>query len=165
MTALSPAGFAGWAGRHFAGRSLRLTHWAARRLRPVAPRAFRRPGLRRILCGQMYAHPERLTPGEAYANLRTLLDSTGFHETLTALDGHRFEGEIGVPVTIAWGTRDALLLPGEALRARRVLPGARHVWLRGCGHVPMSDDPEQVARVLLEGSEVQTPVAVASASG
>ena len=150
VTALSPAGFAGWAGRRFAGYSLRSTHWAAGRLRPVAPQVFRRPGLRRLLCGQMYAHPEWLTPGQAYANLVTLVDGPGFHDTLMALDGYRFEGEIGVPVTIAWGTRDALLLPGEALRARRQLPCARHVWLRGCGHVPMGDDPEQVARVLLE---------------
>jgi pimeloyl-ACP methyl ester carboxylesterase len=152
VTALSPAGFAGWARRQFAGRSLQLTHWAGRRLRPVAPKAFSRPRLRRILCGQMYAHPERLTPGQAYANLVTLVDGPGFHDTLMALDGHRFEGEVQVPVTIAWGTRDALLLPGEALRARRLLPGARHVWLHGCGHVPMSDDPEQVAGVLLDGS-------------
>jgi pimeloyl-ACP methyl ester carboxylesterase len=33
-----------------------------------------------------------------------------------------------------------------------VLPGARHVTLTGCGHVPTWDDPEQVARVLLEAS-------------
>ena len=32
------------------------------------------------------------------------------------------------------------------------LPHARFVWLEGCGHVPMSDDPPQVARVLLDGS-------------
>ena len=117
----------------------------------------------------MFAHPERLTPGEAYANLVTLLESKAFHDVLTALDGHRFEGEIGVPVTIAWGTRDALLLPTQARRARRVLPGARHLWLRGCGHVPMSDDPVQVAGVLLDGSATSAgPVrqnAVASASG
>jgi hypothetical protein len=28
------------------------------------------------------------------------------------------------------------------------------VTLYGCGHLPMSDDPEQVARVLLEGSTI-----------
>jgi pimeloyl-ACP methyl ester carboxylesterase len=156
VTALSPAGFAGWAGQQYAGRSLQLTHWAGGKLRPVAPKLFRRPGLRRILSAQMFAHPERLTPGEMYANLVTLLDSKGFHEVLTELDGHRFEGEIAVPVTIAWGTRDALLLPTQALRARRLLPNARHVWLHGCGHVPMSDDPEQVAQVLLEGSALAT---------
>ncbi len=45
-----------------------------------------------------------------------------------------------------------LLTSRQALRARRVLPGARHVILHGCGHVPPYDDPEQVARVLLESS-------------
>jgi pimeloyl-ACP methyl ester carboxylesterase len=29
---------------------------------------------------------------------------------------------------------------------------ARHIRLPGCGHVPMSDDPELVAGVLLRGS-------------
>lgn len=152
VTAISPAGFAGRPGRQFAGRSLQATHFLGSRLRPVAPRIVTRPRLRRLFYAQMFAHPERLTPGEAYADLVTMLDGEGFHDTLTELDGHRFEGEIAVPVTIAWGTRDALLLPTQALRARRLLPGARHVWLRGCGHVPMSDDPEQVARVLLAGS-------------
>ena len=166
VTAISPAGFAGRAGQQFAGRSLQLTHWAGGRLRPLAPRLVSRPRLRRILYAQMFAHPERLTPGDAYAHLVTMLEGGAFHDVLTELDGHRFEGEIDVPVTIAWGTRDGLLLPTEALRARRLLPNARHVWLRGCGHVPMSDDPEQVARVLLEGSAARAGQnAVARASG
>jgi pimeloyl-ACP methyl ester carboxylesterase len=156
VTAISPAGFATWPARRFAGRSLQLSYYLGSRLRPVAPRLVTRPRLRRLLYAQMFAHPERLAPAEAYADLVTMLDGKGFHDTLTELDGHRFEGEIAVPVTIAWGTRDALLLPSQALRARRLLPNARHVWLRGCGHVPMSDDPEQVARVLLDGS-ARTP--------
>jgi len=55
-------------------------------------------------------------------------------------------------VTIAWGTKDRLLLPRQARRAARSIPGARLVMLSGCGHVPTYDDPEQVARVLLDGS-------------
>jgi pimeloyl-ACP methyl ester carboxylesterase len=165
VTALSPAGFASRAGQRFAGKSLELTFWASGKLRPVAPKVFRRPRARRLLMAQMYARPENLTPGEAYANVLTLLDGKGFLDTLAALDGHRFEGEIHVPVTIAWGTRDALLLPNQALRARKLLPNARHVWLRGCGHVPMSDDPEQVARVLLEGSAGPTLSAAAARAG
>lgn len=57
-----------------------------------------------------------------------------------------------MPATIAWGTRDALLLPTQARRARERLSSARHVWLHGCGHVPMGDDPDQVAAVILRGS-------------
>jgi len=55
-----------------------------------------------------------------------------------------------VPVTIAWAARDRILEPIQALRAREVLPGARHVTLDGCGHVPMSDDPATVAGIILE---------------
>ena len=57
-----------------------------------------------------------------------------------------------MPVTVAWGSRDALLIPRQAARARRLLPWAHHVTLRGCGHVPFNDDPETVAAVLLAGS-------------
>ena len=111
----------------------------------------------------MFAHPERLTPDQTYANVTTLVDGTGFHAVLDALDDYRFAGPVRVPVTIAWGTRDGLLLPSQALRARRVLPEARHLWLRGCGHVPMSDDPAQVAGVLLSGSATPVSAAVAAA--
>ncbi|MFS8522878.1 MAG: alpha/beta fold hydrolase [Micromonosporaceae bacterium] len=54
-----------------------------------------------------------------------------------------------VPVTVAWGERDRILPPREAARAREALPWARHVTLPGCGHVPMSDDPELVALTIL----------------
>ena len=67
----------------------------------------------------------------------------------------RLLGRPPVPATIAWGTRDALLLPTQARRARRRLPSARHIWLHGCGHVPMSDDRDQVAAAILRGSAAQ----------
>ena len=57
------------------------------------------------------------------------------------------------PTTIAWGERDRLLIYSrQAPRAQRRLPDARHVTLRGCGHVPTWDAPVAVARVLLEAS-------------
>jgi pimeloyl-ACP methyl ester carboxylesterase len=52
-------------------------------------------------------------------------------------------------VTVAWGTRDRILLPRQADRARRALPRATHVALDGCGHVPMNDAPDLVAGVIL----------------
>ena len=58
-----------------------------------------------------------------------------------------------VPTTIAWGTRDRVLPPAQAARARRRLPDATHVALRGCGHLPMLDDPRLVTRVILAGTE------------
>jgi pimeloyl-ACP methyl ester carboxylesterase len=59
-----------------------------------------------------------------------------------------------VPVTIAWGAKDWLLPPRQARRAKQRLPQAKFVALPGCGHVPMTDDPGLVARVLLDGSAV-----------
>ena len=58
----------------------------------------------------------------------------------------------GVPVMIAWGTRDRLLFLGQARVAKAHLPEALLVPLPGCGHVPMTDDPPLVADVLLRGS-------------
>jgi pimeloyl-ACP methyl ester carboxylesterase len=62
-------------------------------------------------------------------------------------------------VTIAWGTRDRLLPPRQAARARAVIPNARLVPLYGCGHVPMLDAPELVAHTILRATEpVDLPV-------
>ena len=55
-------------------------------------------------------------------------------------------------MTIAWGAKDRLLPRSQARVARRQVPHARFLLLPGCGHVPMTDAPELVARVLLEGS-------------
>jgi pimeloyl-ACP methyl ester carboxylesterase len=54
-----------------------------------------------------------------------------------------------VPVTIAWADRDHLVAPPKH---ERCPPGSRFVVLHGVGHTPTWDDPELVARVLLEGS-------------
>ncbi len=56
----------------------------------------------------------------------------------------------GLPVMVAWGSRDLVLPYRQAARARRLLPRARHVRLAGCGHLPFADDPEACARLLLE---------------
>ena len=60
-----------------------------------------------------------------------------------------------VQVTIGWGTRDRLLLPRQAQVATARLPQARLVPLPGCGHVPMTDNPQLVAEVLLRGSQAE----------
>jgi pimeloyl-ACP methyl ester carboxylesterase len=55
-------------------------------------------------------------------------------------------------VTVAWGAKDRLLVPRQARRAAAAIPRARVLLLHGCGHVPTWDDPEQVARVILDGT-------------
>jgi pimeloyl-ACP methyl ester carboxylesterase len=57
--------------------------------------------------------------------------------------------DIRVPVTLAWPEHDRLVR-----RPRRLPPAVCNVVLRGCGHMPTWDDPEQVAAVLLAGSAI-----------
>ncbi len=154
-TGLSPAGF----HHDLEGRFQRASLWTTRRItRALAPRAdrlLRPPSARVAAFSQLVAKPTRIPPADAAAHLRALAGAPWFDDTLTAIaGGEKFScGEqITVPVTIAWGEKDRLLLPHQARRAQRAIPSARMVTLRGCGHVPTYDDPEQVAAVLLEGS-------------
>jgi pimeloyl-ACP methyl ester carboxylesterase len=154
-TALSPVGF--WTPRElaFAQRSLRASRAIVKRLRPATPALTRTAVGRVAMFSQIYARPWRMSPADPMAAVDAFLDAPAFEPALEAFGHYRFGGgdELrGVPVTVAWGTRDALLIPRQAARARRLLPWAQHVALRGCGHVPCHDDPEAVAAVLLAGS-------------
>ncbi len=150
-TAISPAGFASSPEMVFARGSLWLAVRAARLAAPRSERLLVRPGLRRLAFRQVVEHPERMSPAEASESLRALAGAPWFDETLPALRPREFSGgaEIPVPVTVAWGEDDRLLLPRQARRAAAEIPKARMVMLRGCGHVATYDDPAQVARAIL----------------
>ena len=155
-TAVSPAGFATRAEMMVSRASLWASVRAARALAGHADRLLA-PALGRKLALNLFvAHPERMTAADAAASTRALAGAPWFDATLPSLRAMEFTGgeEIRVPVTVAWGDKDRVLLPRQARRAGRALPRARLISLRGCGHVPTTDDPEQVARVLLEAAAV-----------
>jgi pimeloyl-ACP methyl ester carboxylesterase len=154
-TAVSPVGF--WNARElaFAERSLRASRAIVKRLRPAVPALSRSAAGRTALFSQVYGRPWRMSPADAVATIDAFIDGPAFEPALDAFGRYRFRAgdELrGVPVTIAWGTRDSLLIPRQAARARRLLPWAHHVTLAGCGHVPFHDDPQAVTNVLLAGS-------------
>lgn len=152
--ALSPAGFANRPETVLSRGLLRTAVRAARRMAPHALGINRTALARKLTAGQFMLHPENMTPAEAAGNFRALAAAPWFDATLPTLHAAHFHGgaDIGVPVTIAWGEKDRVLLPRQAKRAAAAIPQARMVTLHGCGHVPTYDDPEQVARVLLEAS-------------
>jgi pimeloyl-ACP methyl ester carboxylesterase len=152
--AISPAGFASRAEWAIGHASLWLGVRMARLVAPRADRLLLRPGARKLALAQYVAHPERMSAADAAESLRALAAAPWFDATLPALRPGQFSGggEIEVPVTIAWGEHDRLLLPRQARRAAAAIPRARMVTLRGCGHVPTYDDPGQVARVILESA-------------
>ncbi|MFI1017755.1 alpha/beta fold hydrolase [Streptomyces sp. NPDC020965] len=153
-TALSPAGFWSESERMYAFGTLRALRAAARSLPlPMIERLSRTPAGRAALTGIICARPGRRSPGAVVAETLALRTATGFDRTLAAGRDGLFTDDItGVPVTIAWGTRDLLLPRRQGIRAKHTVPGARLIRLPGCGHVPMNDDAALVARVLLDGS-------------
>jgi pimeloyl-ACP methyl ester carboxylesterase len=154
-TAFSPAGFWTERERAWCQRSLASSKWLVRALRPALPALVGTAVGRTPLFAQTFGKPWQMTSRECLGTVDALLAASAFDEALANFTGYRAPTDHGdVPVTIAWGTRDRLLLPREGRRAQRLMPRARHVELRGCGHVPFGDDPELLARVLLEGSQV-----------
>ncbi|MFZ3571948.1 alpha/beta fold hydrolase [Streptomyces sp. BH097] len=154
VTALSPAGFWTGAERRYAFGTLLAMRAGARAMPvPVIERLSRSAAGRAALTSTIYARPGRRSPEAVVAETIALREATGFRETLEAGRSVLFRDDIQeLPVTIAWGVRDRLLVRRQGVRAKQVIPGARLVKLPGCGHVPMNDDPALVARVILDGS-------------
>ncbi|MEU1301711.1 alpha/beta fold hydrolase [Streptomyces shenzhenensis] len=154
VTALSPAGFWSPAERRYAFGVLIAMRRASRRLPlPLVERLARTAAGRTALTSTIYARPARRSPQAVVAETLALGRATGFDAALRAGTTVRFTDDIpGVPVTVAWGTRDLVLVRRQGIRAKRIIPRARLVRLPGCGHCPMNDDPALVARVILDGS-------------
>ncbi|MGR6969016.1 alpha/beta fold hydrolase [Streptomyces cynarae] len=154
VTALAPAGFWTPVERRYAFTVLSAMRQAARNTPlPVVERLSRTAAGRTVLTSTIYARPGRRSPEAVVAETLALARAEGFAETLRAGASVQFTEDVpGLPVTVAWGTRDRLLLYRQGVRAKRIIPGARLVRLPGCGHVPMNDDPALVARVILDGS-------------
>ncbi|MGW6833951.1 alpha/beta fold hydrolase [Streptomyces sp. NPDC054949] len=152
VTALSPAGFWSQSERRYAFAALRSMRVGARALPlPTLERLSRSGAGRAALTGTIYARPARRSPEAVVAETLALRDATGFEKTLAAGGSVLFTDDVpGLPVTIAWGGSDRLLLRRQGVRAKRVIPAARLVRLPGCGHVPMNDDPALVSRVILD---------------
>lgn len=162
VTALSPAGFWTQAERRYAFGVLMGMRRTARSLPlPLVERLSRTAAGRTALTSTIYARPARRSPAAVVAETLALAHAEGFAETLRAGRSVLFTDDVpGVPVTVAWGSRDRLLVPRQGVRAKRAIPRARLVRLPGCGHVPMNDDPALVARVLLDGSRAQSASAL-----
>ena len=150
LTLLSPAGL--WK-RHtprYCRVSLQASRWLARHATGPLSRLVRfRPG-RVLVLGQTHGHPARLTPGYARAAIQAMGTCPGFEATLAATARRRFLATtpIGAPVTVAFGSRDVLLLPRQSRHLDQLPAGTKAETLPGCGHVPMADDPVAVTELI-----------------
>jgi pimeloyl-ACP methyl ester carboxylesterase len=127
-----------------------------------------RPRLRRALMLQAAAHGERMPPAAAAGLIRDSVGCPIYFELMDAIlrDGppHNFDG-VACPVLLAWGTSDRILpSPRYSQSLRELLPAAEWIELQGLGHVPMYDDPELVARTIVQfagRARERTPAGVA----
>jgi pimeloyl-ACP methyl ester carboxylesterase len=155
VTALSPAGL--WPAP--LGSRRRDPRAWARRLRPLVALALRARRPREAALRTFAARPERIPADAGRELILDWVDAPGYDDANRAMRGHVFDPAgypPELPVTIAWCERDRLVGPP---RRERLPAQSRLLVLPGVGHTPTWDDPELVARVLLEGSA--TPAAAA----
>jgi pimeloyl-ACP methyl ester carboxylesterase len=154
VVAIGPAGL--WARRDpwrcvFA---LWSQHRMARAFGWAAPPLLRKPIGRALLMSGTVGKPKQMPVEDAIEMARVYAATPGFKQHLSQTRRARFAGgkAIEAPTTLAWGEKDRLL-PAKARLLDELPANVRKVELPGCGHLPMWDDPELVARTILEGGE------------
>jgi len=95
-------------------------------------------------------------PAAAVEIARTFGRSPGFDAHLDATIPQRFVGghSISVPVSVAFGGKDRVLLRNQSRHRDQLPPQTRWLELPGCGHVPTHGDPDLLAEVILGESTV-----------
>ena len=154
LTLLSPAGLWRGATPLYCRVSLRASRSLARYAAvPLSHLVNHRLG-RVLVLGQTHGRPFQLTPDYARAALRSMGTSPGFDPILKATAPRRFLATVPIeaPVTVAFGSRDILLLPHQSRHFDQLPPDTRLAALPGCGHVPIADDPAAVAALIMKSA-------------
>jgi pimeloyl-ACP methyl ester carboxylesterase len=154
LTLLSPAGL--WRSRtpRYTLASLHASRWLARHVGGVLVRLVGTRLGRALILGQTHGRPSRLTVEYARSTIRSLGRCPAFDAVLRATAARHAEGftALGIPVTVAFGTRDRLLRPWQSRRLDLLPYPTRVERLPGCGHVPIGDDPDAVAALIVRSA-------------
>jgi pimeloyl-ACP methyl ester carboxylesterase len=151
VTAISPAGLQHAREKDWGAAILRGMRWLAENL-PAPEPLLRNPLTRSLLAGPSVARPWRYDPD-------LLVEATALYATCPGLYAtlpHTFQAQprglttLDVPVLILWGSLDLILLPRQGRRFERLIPGAELRYVRGAGHVPMTDVPELLADAIAD---------------
>ncbi len=148
---ISPAGLLHARESIYARAILNGMRWMTQNAPP--PPALLRNRVTRTLCaGPPAARPWRADPDEMIEEFELFANAPGFDRTLDATVGMQAAGlpDISCPVLILWGTRDLILIPRQGRRFERLIPQCELRYVKGLGHVPMSDDPELLAGAIAD---------------
>jgi enoyl-CoA hydratase len=150
VTLVDPAGL--WRGDAplYCRISLRTSRWLARHATRLLCRLVNYRAGRALVLGQTHGHPTRLTPAYAREAVTSMGTCPGFEATLAATARCRYlaTAPITAPLTLAFGSRDVLLLPRQSRHVDQLPPGTQAETLPGGGHVPMPDAPGAVAELI-----------------
>jgi pimeloyl-ACP methyl ester carboxylesterase len=137
---------------------LRGQHRMGRLFAPVVPTLLRSDLGRTMLMRNTVAKPRDLPAEAAVEMAETFARTPAFAEHIAATRNERFRDgtAITVPVTVAWGDKERLI-PRKARRTDELPEQTRFVTLDDCGHSPMWDAPELVARVILQSASPADP--------
>lgn len=135
-------------------RQFQRTHRLSPLARKLARTIASRPGSRKLAFRDLMTHGERVKPALAY---ELIMGSTEcpifepFNAYIEAEDYRASWGAFDIPTRIAWGTRDRTI-PFKSCSGwyTTTLPDAEWVELPDCGHLAQHDDPELVAKTILE---------------
>ena len=110
--------------------------------------------LRAFALRDLVAHPERVGRKDALTLFHGALGCAIVEDALAiASSGDAFGAvsHAGVPTRVLYGTADRIITwPGHYARMQRMLPEADYIALDGLGHLPMWEDPDLLARRILE---------------
>ena len=155
VTALSPAG--GWqtlADYRAIAKMFRIIF----RLLPLMILLFswllRFAGVRRVLNAQAMQHGDRVPADESRRAMRTMRGTRMLPALLDSMEsvGGIAPFRVAPPkVVIAWCEHDQVIpYPRYGAALTTIVQGAEPATVAGCGHVPMYDDPAQVAALILD---------------
>jgi pimeloyl-ACP methyl ester carboxylesterase len=149
VTAISPAGLANEREGAWGRGVLRTIRRAARTVPNPGP-LLRNPISRTLFAGPTLGRPWRADPDDLVQQSALFASAPGFDLTLRHTMHRQVRGlnAIRCPVLVLWGTRDVVLLPRQGRRFERLIPGGELRYLKGLGHVPMSDDPQLLAGLI-----------------
>jgi pimeloyl-ACP methyl ester carboxylesterase len=154
LSLVAPAGL--WRGKTpiYDRVSLRAIRWFSAHGRGALSHVVRYRLGRILVLGQTHGRPARVSPDEARAAFRDMGTCPGFAEVMRATDRRSYVATrpVDAPVTVAFGTRDRILLARQSRHVDELPSGTRVESLPGCGHVAMSDDPDAVAALIRTGA-------------
>jgi pimeloyl-ACP methyl ester carboxylesterase len=149
VVAISPAGLAYGREGDWGRGVLYGLRWLARNAPAPEPLLRSRVG-RTLFAGPTLGRPWRADPDDLIEQAELYASNPGLDATFPHLENRQVAGlpDINCPVLVLWGTKDVVLLPRQGRRFERLIPNCELRYLKGLGHVPMSDDPELLAAAI-----------------